>query len=122
MATPLDLEIRSRIAAVLAGELALRDFYYWFGPATWNVRAAENPEAARLTYALAHLFAELDIGDYPPGELKRDLRRMASTYVSTSAPWNRPKGPGVRTTDFNEIIEAPTLRLVLGRRRAAAPA
>ncbi len=55
MKTPLDIEIRSRIAAVLAENVQLSDFYHWLGPFAWGIKAREHPEAARLTYAIEHL-------------------------------------------------------------------
>lgn len=119
MKTPLDIEIRSRIAAVLAGNVQPRDFYHWLGPSTWGIKAREHPEAARLTYAIEHLVAELSNGDITPREFKRDLQLTASTYLTVQTPWNRAAGIPVTTTSANAILEAEPTALDL-RQRAAA--
>jgi len=120
MSTPLDLEIRTRIAAVLSGDVPLRDFYYWFVPATLEVERHSEPEAARLTYTIAHLFAELSAGDISPREFKRDLQLAASTYLTIETPWNRAASTPTMTTNANDIIEDEPTVFVLRKRRAEA--
>jgi hypothetical protein len=82
LTTPIDLEIRRRIASVLAGELSLRDFYRWFMPATWDLDCTENPEALRLIHDITHLFSELSAGDLSPSEMLHELEQAASSQAS----------------------------------------
>ena len=78
MAVPLDGEIRTRVAAVLAGRASLHEFYDWFIPATWEVEKTGNPEAVRLTHDLVHLFSELTSGLLTRDEVKQALEAAAS--------------------------------------------
>ena len=122
MATPLDCEIRSRLTAVLAGEAALRDFYYWFGPATWDVARSGNAGAIRLANELAHDFAELTSGLLTSREVREALVDAASTYVVCETPWNRAAGPLVSTRSFIDVIEDHPAAFLLRPRRAEAVA
>jgi hypothetical protein len=74
MTAPLDIEIRSRIAQVLSGELALRDFYYWFVPASLEVERTDDPEIIRLTHDLVHMFSELSEGLLTASDVRRTLK------------------------------------------------
>jgi hypothetical protein len=80
--TPIEHEIRSRIASVLAGESSLRDFYHWFMPATWELECTENPETLRLIHDITHLFSELSAGDLSPPEMLHELELVASSQSS----------------------------------------
>lgn len=120
MATPLDTEIRSRLTAVLAREVALREFYDWFVLATWDVGRSGNIGAIRLTNELDLLFAELSAGVLTGAEVRQALVDAASTYIVTATPWNRATGPLVRTRNANDLIEDRSAAFVLERRRAGA--
>lgn len=121
MPTSLDLEIRSRVAAVLDRQTPLRDFYQWLGPATWGIRASAHPEAAELAYRIEHLFFELSAGDITPRQFTQDLRVAATTYRTIRTPFNRAAGIPFTTTDANVVVETDLTALDL-RRRAAAVA
>ncbi|MBA2597667.1 MAG: hypothetical protein H0V00_13675 [Chloroflexia bacterium] len=120
MATPLDREIRSRLSAVLAGEVALRDFYAWFVPATLEVERTANLEAIRLTRDLAHFFAELSAGVVTRDDARRTLQEVASIYFVAATPWNRAAGKPVTMTGSNDIIEGRSASFVLGSRHEVA--
>ena len=117
MATPLDLEIRSRLIRVIAGDTTLREFYRWFVPATWEVERTENPEAIRLTHLLAHLLNEFSAGDLTAEDVKRRLASVAGTYVLRSAPWNRSPETVVTTGASTDLTTEPVqvLGSVFGR-------
>jgi len=78
LTTPIELEIRRRIASVLAGESSLRDFYRWFMPATWDLEGVQSPEAIQLIHDITHLFSELSAGDLSRAEILHELERAAS--------------------------------------------
>ena len=120
MTSPLELEIRSRAAQVLAGEILPRDFYSWFIPASLDVADDSSLEAA-LTHTIVHLFSELTSGDITPRQFKKDLRLAASTYRTIRTPWHREVGIPVTTSDANATLEADFTVLDL-RRHAAAVA
>lgn len=73
MATPLYEEIRSRLASALARKTTLREFHRWFVPATWGIRPEEDPDAAELTFAIEHLFAERSAGDLTIAAMRQEL-------------------------------------------------
>jgi hypothetical protein len=79
LAVPLDVQIRTQVAAVLAGEIGLDAFYDWFIPATWEVERTGNSEAVRLTHDLVHLFSELTSGLLTRDEVKQALEAAASS-------------------------------------------
>lgn len=83
--TPIDVEIRARIAQVLSGELAFREFYYWFVPATLGVERTRNLEAIRLTHDMAHLFSEMSAGLLTPKEARRVLESALTSPESLKA-------------------------------------
>lgn len=82
--TPIDAEIRLRVAAVLAGDAALRDFYRWFMPATWDIDLIDNPDAVRMIHEITHLFSEFSSGDLSRGEMLRELEGATSLQDSTT--------------------------------------
>jgi hypothetical protein len=82
LTTPIELEIRRRIASVLAGESSLGDFYRWFMPATWDLDCTQNPEAIRLIHDITHLFSELSAGDLSRAEMLHELEQAASSHAS----------------------------------------
>jgi hypothetical protein len=82
LTTPIELEIRHRIASVLAGESSLRDFYRWFMPATWDLECSQNPEAIRLIHDITHLFSELSAGDLSRAEMLHELAKAASAHAA----------------------------------------
>jgi hypothetical protein len=84
LTTPLELEIRRRIASVLAGESSLRDFYRWFMPATWELESTGNPEALRLIHDITHLFSELSAGDLSHAEMLHELALAVSPKASSA--------------------------------------
>lgn len=79
MTPSLDLEIRSRMACVRAGEITLGDFYRWFVPATWEVERSGNAEAIRLTHELSHLCNEFSAGALTAEDVRRELGSLAET-------------------------------------------
>jgi hypothetical protein len=118
--TPLDVEIRSRLTAVLAGEANPRDFYDWFIPATLEVEATGSPEAIRLSHDLIHLFAERSAGMLTGAELRAALEETASTHLVTATPWNRAAGPPMWTRSSSDTIEDRPAAFLLRRRHAEA--
>jgi hypothetical protein len=111
--TPLDLEIRSRLSAVLAGEMPLREFYRWFVPATLDVEYTGNPEAIRLTHDLAHFFSELSAGILTRDEIRQMLASAASpsSGINNGSPFQVLVGSEERKRGSNgEIKSAPGWR------------
>ena len=75
-----------------------------------------------LTHEIAHLFSEFSAGDVAPGELKRELERVMSTYVVAVKPWMRtPDVTRFKVSSSNDIIDMPPLAIVLRSPRAMAP-
>lgn len=120
MASPLELEIRSRLDAVLAGEANPRDFYNWLLPVTLEVERVENLGAIRLANVLNHLFADVSAGMLTGPELRQGLMDAAATYLVTATPWNRSAGPPVSTRNSSDTIGDCPAAFLLGRRHAAA--
>jgi hypothetical protein len=120
VASPLELEIRSRLSAVLAGEANLRDFSNWLIPVTLEVERVENLGTIRLANELGHLFAELSAGMLTGPELRQGLVNAASTYLVTETPWNRAAGPPTSTRSSSDTIGDCPAAILLGRRRAEA--
>ena len=123
MTTPLDLEIRRRVAAVLEGKSSLRDFYRWFAPTTWEVDP-KDLEAIRLRNEITHLFNIRSAGELTPGEFKLLLDFAVSTYIATATPWHQPVKPNITltTSSENDITENLPIRFVVRRRPVAVSA
>lgn len=81
--TPLDREIRHRVAAVLARESSLREFYRWFLPATWEVEFADHPNDGQLIRDIIHAYSEGTSGLLSKAEVIRELERAVSLHESS---------------------------------------
>lgn len=68
----LDVEIRNRLEAYLAGELTIEEFEDWFVPASWDHRT-------QLVIDVDHLLAERDV--YAEGVFREMMRQVVSTIV-----------------------------------------
>lgn len=78
MQDPLDVQVRTRLASLLEGEITVREFYHWFLPATWEVERHANSETVSLAYDLIHLYSELTSGDLTREDVWRELESIAA--------------------------------------------
>lgn len=71
MNTPLEVEIRARLADWLDGSLSFDDFWEWLAPLQFQV--ADDPAAKRLLYGIVGRLDEYDNGDWTDEQLREHL-------------------------------------------------
>lgn len=79
--TPLDLEIRSRLADYLGGKVGLQDFRQWLLPQAWNIERRADSATASLVREIELLLAETDHGDWTEAELIEKLSPFVTAYT-----------------------------------------
>ena len=85
--TPLDLEIRSRLADYLGGKTGLQEFQRWFAPQAWNIEKRADLAIADLVREIELLLAEFANGDWTEEELSAKLHPFVTAYsFSIGAP------------------------------------
>lgn len=81
MQHPLELEIRDRLSAYLAGEISLHDFEDWFFPKTWDVDKLDEPALLDLVYRIKLDWAEFTNGDWSEKEFQSMLKSLAERFL-----------------------------------------
>lgn len=84
METQVDLEIRRRVAAVLNGEMKIRDFFHWSIPTWWEADFTDAPELDSMTRRIAFAWCEATSGILTRDELLRELEEAVSTKPSAA--------------------------------------
>jgi hypothetical protein len=82
MADSLALDIRERIIAYLAGELALPELQDWLVGATWDAERRNDPLALDMAYEIKLALAEHDRGDITLAEFRERLSDLVTTTTS----------------------------------------
>jgi len=103
----LESELRFRLALVVAGSQALRDFQAWFVPVFWDEEGLDD-STRRLAHEAELVIAEYTSGAWTVDDARRLLRGLISTPV-TEAEW----GGG-----FPRVVTGTTSRLI---RRSRVP-
>ena len=85
MQHPLELEIRDRLSAYLAGETSLRDFEDWFFPKTWDVDKLDDPALLDLVYQIKLDWAEFSNGDWSEKDLRDMLKSLVEKFTISSS-------------------------------------
>lgn len=86
MSSSLNFNIRERLAAYLAGEIALHDFEDWFFSATWDVDHVDDAALVDLVYGIKLRLAEFSHGDWTEDQLRSFLRSISEKYIIMPAP------------------------------------
>jgi hypothetical protein len=73
-------QLRSKVAAYLAGRTSLRDFRRWFIPASWDVATWAPADLQQLVYSIEARLMEHENGHLTEEELQDHLRRLTSWY------------------------------------------
>lgn len=81
----LELEIRDRLSAYLAGEISLHDFEDWFFPKVWDVDRLDGPALLDLVYQIKLDWAEFSNGDWSEKELRSMLRSLVEKVTISSS-------------------------------------
>ena len=100
MQHPLELEIRDRLSAYLAGEISLHDFEDWFFPKTWDVDQLSEPALLDLVYHIKLDWAEFTNGDWSEKELHDMLKSIAQKFTISDLPTKLVYG----TSSLNEEL------------------
>jgi hypothetical protein len=82
----LELEIRDRLSAYLAGETSLHEFEDWFFPKTWDVDKLDDPALLDLVYQIKLDWAEFSNGDWSEKDLRDMLRSLVEKFTISSSP------------------------------------
>lgn len=109
----LDLEIRERIGAYVAGDLSAAELEDWLEDASWDV--AQEPTRS-LAATVLRLLAEHGNGDWTEAELGARLGHVGRTYWFESAPKTTLTGTDAALTQHGQWSP------LAGRRRAAESA
>ena len=84
MKTPVDLEIRRRVAAVQNGEMRIRDFFHWYIPMWWEADFTDNPGLDAMTRRITYAWCEATSGILTRDELLRELAEAVSAKPSAA--------------------------------------
>ena len=79
--TPLDLEIRSRLADYLGGRTGLQDLQQWVTTQAWNIEKRADSATASLVREIDLFLAEFAHGDWTDVELAEKLRPFVTAYT-----------------------------------------
>jgi hypothetical protein len=84
MSHSLDLAIREQLGRYLTHEISLRDFQYWFVPATWYADREASPALTDLIYSIELAMAEFSHRDWTESELRDLFRSSLEAFINST--------------------------------------
>jgi hypothetical protein len=84
--TTLELQLRQHLSKYLANQMTLRQFLRWFTPISLDALESSRPGLQELAGEVELRLAEYMNGDWTEDDLRRLLRPITRTYVSSLFP------------------------------------